>query len=291
MRDLLRVCMALMVVCFALEVQAQAKSDVLVFLNGERKEVKVTGVDDTHIKFRYPGEDFDNQVSKMELTQVEFASGRVEKFGAPSIGAGSTVAGDQSNHGSSPDRHNKIAVLPFSFISNDPGMSPQSMSTLVQSTTSNFVKSEYGTLTVQDPMTTNALLAKAGVTADNIAAHTPDELGALLGVEYVMYGTVNITNKGTSTYGVAGSSYKEKETKTSSDNKTDDRTKGSGVTSTSSTTTIEYDTSVDLRMFNDRGDNLYSSSRHVFGTAADAYKSGIEYMVKRTPFGSKYGKK
>jgi hypothetical protein len=48
---------------------------------------------------------------------------------------------------------------------------------------------------------------------------------------------------------------------------------------------------VDFRMFNDRGENLYSESRHAFGTGIDAYQRSIEYMVKRTPFGSKYGKK
>ncbi|GAB3218673.1 hypothetical protein J0A67_03265 [Algoriphagus aestuariicola] len=110
-------------------------------------------------------------------------------------------------------------------------------------------------------------------------------------MEYVIFGTVNITNKGTSTFGSAGTTYKEKETNTYSGNKSEDRTKGSGYTTSSSSTTIEYDTSVDFRMFNDRGDNLYSESRHVFGTSMDSYKGGIEYMVKRTPFGSKYGKK
>jgi hypothetical protein len=44
-------------------------------------------------------------------------------------------------------------------------------------------------------------------------------------------------------------------------------------------------------LFNDRGENIYSESRHAFGTNIDAYKGSIEYMARRTPFGSKYGKK
>lgn len=285
-------CLFVILICSWHLVHAQVKSDVLILLNGERKEVKVTGVNDTHIKFRYPGEEFDNEISKTELSQVEFASGRVEKFGntAP-VGSAGTKAVGTDNHGSSPDRHNKIAVLPFEFVSNDPGMSPESMSKVVQNATSNIVKGEYRTLTLQDPMTTNAILAKNNIDHGNIAGYTPDELGEILGVEYVIFGTVNITNKGTSTFGSAGTTYKEKETSTYSGNKSEDRTKGSGFTTSSSSTTIEYDTSVDFRMFNDRGDNLYSESRHVFGTTADAYKGGIEYMIKRTPFGSKYGKK
>jgi len=115
-------------------------------------------------------------------------------------------------------------------------------------------------------------------------------LAGILGVEYVIYGTVNITNKGASTYGSAGTTYKEKENNTYNSNKSSTNTKGSAFSSSNSTTTINYDTTVDFRMFNDRGDNLYSQSRHVFGTLVDAYKDGISYMVKRTPFGSKYGK-
>jgi len=267
---------------------AQAKPDVLTLNSGERKEGKVTGVTETTVKFRYNGEDFDYEIAKKDLSQIEFSSGRVEKF---STGQSMTGTSATSNPGSSPDRHNKVAVLPFDFISNDPGMQSASMKTLTQNSTANFVKGEYGTLTLQDPMTTNALLAKNNVAGDNLASFTPVELAQLLGVEYIIYGTVNITNKGTSTYGSAGTTYSQKETSTYDQNKSTDKTKGGAYTASSSTTTVNYDTSVDLRMFNDRGDNLYSQSRHVFGTEADAYKSGVEYMLKRTPFGSKYGKK
>ncbi|MBB6328249.1 TolB-like protein [Algoriphagus iocasae] len=267
---------------------SQAKQDVLTLNSGERKEGKVTGITDTSVKFRYPGEEFDYEIKKTDLSQIEFASGRIEKFSA---GDSMTGGMPTSNPGSSPDRHNKLAVLPFAFISNDPGMQSGSMGTLTQSTTANFVKGEYGTLTLQDPMTTNAILAKNNIKPDNLAAYTPDELAKLLGVEFIIYGTVNITNKGTSTYGSAGTTFNEKQTSTYDSNKSSEKTKGGAYTSSVSSTTIEYDTTVDLRMFNDRGDNLYSQSRHVFGTASDAYKGGVEYMIKRTPFGSKYGKK
>jgi TolB-like protein len=270
--------------------EAQTKNDVVVLVSGDRKEGKVTGISESHVKFRYPGEEFDYEFAKGEVSQIEFASGRVEKFGQASTPSGGSPAAQKAVPESSPDRHNKIAVLPFEFISNDPGMSPESMRTLTQSTTSNLVRDEYRTLTLQDPMTTNAILGKNNINHQNMANYTPDELAGILGVEYVIYGTVNITNKGASTYGSAGTTYKEKENNTYNSNSSSTNTKGSAFSSSNSTTTINYDTTVDFRMFNDRGDNLYSQSRHVFGTLVDAYKDGISYMVKRTPFGSKYGK-
>ncbi|MBN7799860.1 hypothetical protein J0A67_03260 [Algoriphagus aestuariicola] len=164
MKQIVRFCLLLLFVCLGFALHAQEKNDVLVLLSGERKEVKVTGVNDTHVKFRYPGEEFDNEISKTTLAQVEFGSGRVEKFGdSTPVGATPIKAVGSDNHGSAPDRHNKIAVLPFEFVSNDPGMSPESMSKVVQNATSNFVKNDYRALTLQDPMTTNAILAKNNI--------------------------------------------------------------------------------------------------------------------------------
>ncbi|WP_343854559.1 hypothetical protein [Algoriphagus jejuensis] len=136
------------------------------------------------------------------------------------------------------------------------------MSKLVQSSTANFVRNEYRAITLQDPITTNAILGKNNIGHSNISNFAPEELAKILGVEFVIYGMLSITNKGASTYGGARTSYKAKDSGNS--------TKGNIFTSSSSTTTIDYDTTVDFRMFNDRGVNLYAQSRHVFGTNMDA---------------------
>ena len=289
MKQIVGLIFALLIFGLSTAAFSQAKNDVLTLTNGEKKEGKVTGITSAQIKFRYPGEEFDYEFSKDEVSKVEFASGRVETFGPSSVGQPAPSSRNPAPSGG-PDTHNKVAVLPFEFISNDPGMTPESMSKLVQSTTSNMVRDEYRTLTLQDPLTTNAILAKNNISHSNVASFTPDELAKLLGVEFVIFGTLSITNKGTSTFGSTGTNYKEKENNTYTNNKSTTTTKGGVFSSSSSSTTIEYDTTVDFRMFNDRGDNLYSQSRHVFGTSMDSYKGGIEYMVKRTPFGSKYGK-
>jgi hypothetical protein len=283
----------LLVILFALAVnfqlQAQTKKDVVYLNSGEKKEGKVTGITESVIKFRFEGEEFDYELNKSDVNKIEFASGRVETFGESSLGQPAPPARNPTPSGGA-DTHNKVAVLPFEFISNDPSMSPESMSKLVQSTTANLVRDEYRTLTLQDPLTTNALLAKKNINQSNLSSFTPDELAQTLGVEFVVFGTLSVTNKGTSTFGSGGTVYNEKENNSYNNNKSSSNTKGSVYSSSSSQTTIEYDTTVDFRMFNDRGENLYSQSRHVFGTNMDSYKDGISYMVKRTPFGSKYGK-
>ncbi|EAZ79763.2 hypothetical protein [Algoriphagus machipongonensis] len=272
----------------SLEAVAQEKVDVVILKNGEQKEGKVTGITEDVIKFRYTGEEFDYELPKSDVLKVQFASGREETFGNADTGA--LVSTTPAPTGAV-DFHNKIAVLPFQFISNDPGMDKQSMSGLAQNTTANSIREMYGNLTLQDPMTTNALLAKQNIDYSNIVTMTPAEVANLLGVEYVVYGTVNLTNKGAMTIGSSGTNYKERNKTDYQRSKSDQRTKGSEFTTSSSTTQIEYDTSVDFRLFNNKGTNLYSDSRHVFGSSVDSYTSGIDYMIKRTPFGSKYGKK
>jgi hypothetical protein len=285
--------LVLLIFCACINAYAQAKNDIIVLSNGERKEGKVIGITASNIKFRYPGEEFDYDFSKSEVVKIEFGSGRIETFGGSTEQVDVTSSEPtkkSATHAGSPDSHNKLAVLPFEFITNDGGMDPASMSKLVQNNTANLAKDEYRTLLLQDPLTTNAILGKNNITHENISTFTPIEIANILEVEFLIVGTLSITNKGASTYIGSGSTYKEKESNSYNNNKTNTNTKGSGFTSTSATTTINYDTTVDFRMFNDRGDNLYSQSRHVFGTTMDSYKGGVEYMIKRTPFGSKYGK-
>lgn len=264
--------------------------DKITLLSGEVKEGKVSGITETIIKLRYPGEEFDYEIDKKTVNKIEFASGRVEVIN-PQSGTASASTKSISGPVGNVDTHNKIAVLPFEFISNDPGMTVESMRTLTQNSTANIIKKEYGLLTLQDPLTTNAILGKNNINHENAASFTPGEIAQLLGVEFVVFGTVNIVNKGSSTVGSSVGTYKEKESNTYNNNSDNRKSTGTAVSTGSSTTTVNYDTMVDFRLFNDRGENLYSESRHAFGTNIDAYKGSIEYMVKRTPFGSKYGKK
>lgn len=273
---------------------AQEKVDLIVMTNGEIKQGKVTGVTSETIKFKYSGEELEYELAKGDISKIQFASGRVEEFSKSALEAASPPAASAMPSANAPandpDRHNKIAVLPFDFITND-NMDTESMRNLTQNSAANDIREQYQTLELQDPMITNATLAKNNVNFDNLKSYTPSEIAVLLGVEYVVYGTVHITNKGTTTYGGVGTTYNEKDTKSKEKGNSVERTKGSSYTSANSSTTVEYDTSVDLRLFNDQGKNLYSDSRHAFGNSIDAYEGSLSYMIKRTPFGAKYGKK
>lgn len=290
MKEVLKKISLLMIIILMAMGTKSFAQDKITLLNGEVKSGKITGITDEVIKLRYPGEDFDYEIGKIKIAKIEFASGRVEIINSQS-GTGFQEPKKQPASAGNTDSQNKIAVLPFEFVTNDPGMTVESMRTLTQNNTANIVKKEYGLLTLQDPITTNAILAKNNISHNNISGFAPEELAHLLGVEFVIFGMVNIVNNGSTTQGSSVASYKEKEKNNSQGNSDNKNSAGTAVVSTSSSTKIDFDTTVDFRLFNDRGENLYSESRHAFGSSIDSYRGSIQYMVRRTPFGSKYGKK
>lgn len=255
---------------------AQDKVDTVIMSNGEKRAGKITAVKEDAIKFIYKGETLEYEFKKSEINKIEFASGRTEiinNSNSHEMAPTSTVA----------DRKGQIAILPFEFITNDPALNPDTMAEQLQNDSYLSIKENTRGLQLQDPITTNSILAKNGISHNNIKSKTPKEMAILLGVENVVYGMANITNKGTSSYGSDISTYKGKE----NEKKDSKKTSGTVYNSNNSTTTINYDTKIGLNFYNDQGTNLYSESRNSFGNSFDAYHGTINYLIKRCPFGSK----
>jgi hypothetical protein len=177
---------------------------------------------------------------------------------------------------------NKVAILPFSIVSNEGGLNSDAMSKKVQGECeASFEKNT--SLDVQASRTTNALLAQNNISPDKLDAIAPEEVAKMLGVEFVVFGTVEIQNEGSSTIGSSSSSFESGPKKNNSN-----KTRASGYNVNSSSTTAKYDDHLKLELYNDAGDKIYSGSRAPFGSSVDSYKNGLDYMVKRTPFGSKH---
>lgn len=259
----------------------QDKSDVLHMLNGETKSGKVVGISDDVVKFKYTGEDLEYEIKRPEIEKIVFASGRTEIITeAQSVAA--TLAA------SAADRKNKIAVLPFDYVTNDPSNMADAMKTQIQAYCAGSFSKQAAILTVQDPMTTNSLLAKNNITSENIKATPPKDLAVVLGVEYVVYGSFNVMNEGATTSGSTVTTYKNKEEKNNDNSKRDTKSKGTAFTSGSSNTYIDYETHVDMTIYDDQGKNIYSDSRRPFFGDPEGYKGSIDNHVKHSPFGSKH---
>jgi len=138
-----------------------------------------------------------------------------------------------------------------------------------------------GVFTIIEPRTSNALLIKAGVNSENIKGYTMDEICNLLGVEYVIDGLVTVDKKSMSSTG--SSQYKS----TPSNNGKPSSSTQKASSYSNSTTTENYQSSLTLSIYNDKGTSVFSQERKSFFTTVDAYKSALEYLLKRSPL---YGK-
>lgn len=271
------------------------QNDVVVMANGDIKQGKVTAMEESTVKFKHAGEDLEYSLKKAEISKIQFASGRVQEFGgtaqaavAPAAAAAPTAASVPAVTTTAAERKGKLAVVPIDVITNDPGLNPETMGVQIQHEAVNSFRSHSRGISVQDPRTTSSILLKHNIGPGELAAMAPGEVAMMLGVEFIAYGVVNIQNEGTMTTGSAVTTYKDKDDRSYSSGESHKRSKGTEVSSGSSSTTVNYDCKVELSIYNEQGNNVYSDSRDAFGLSLDSYNNGLNYMIRRTPFGDKH---
>lgn len=271
---------------FYIEAKAQQESDVVVMLNGEEKEGKVTGINNNAVKFVYSGETLEYELSKEEINKIQFASGREEVFNEAS--STSAAASAQPTTSTAEERKNKIAVLPFDFTTNDPGIDVEPMSSRIQTACANSLRENTSSISIQPPMTTNALLAQNNISAENIKAISPQDMAVMLGVEFVVYGSFDLIDEGAVSSGSTVTTYNDKKNSSRDSRSSKTKSSGSEVSSTSASSYETYDARLNLDVYNDQGSSVYSDSKRPVFAGPDAYDSPINFLVKRTPWGSKH---
>lgn len=275
---LLTLVIALPCVLSSFHSYAQDKQDAVIMLTGEKKVGKVTAVNDQSIKFVYTGETLEYEIKKELINKIEFASGRVEIINAAiqPQPAPATASPSSPPASTAEQRKNKIAVLPFEILSNDPSLITDAMSRQVQLSCVNELRGIRPQLIIQDPNITNSLLAKNNLSAASLSTRTPQEWSEFLGVEYVIMGAYSIQNKGTVS---RGSTYQSTNSQKKDDGQKKSTYKYGGGTSY---TTTSYDTKVTLNIYHD-GSSVYSNTRSPAFGSLDSYQPALKYMLKRTP--------
>jgi len=253
---------------------AQTKEDVIYLNDGTQKKGKVISITDDGIKFSYTGEDVQYELKKQALTKIVFANGREEVFAntasSASMNAGNVGA---STVRSSTSTGNALAVIPFEVVSNEAGLMTDAMRREIQQSCIDAIKSRGMSFQIQDPRTTNAALSKSGIAFTDIANHTPDDLAKLLNVDYVVLGVYDIQNKGSMSYGSGVVTYNDKTQ--------DNKSKGTAVQSNNSYTSTNYDTKVQLSIYDSNGRQLFSDTRRPFIGGLDSYKGALKTLAKR----------
>jgi len=253
------------------------KTDILQKTNGEEIKGKILRITDSDVTFVYTGETAEYVIKKSDISKITHSSGRVEVVSQQSLPSQERQKDPVSMVASPGDHHNKIAILPFTFLmDNQPGA--EAIGIKAQSDAYGLLSQHAAGYTILDPRTTNAALIQAGATREKMMAFTMKNLCDILGVEYIIDGSV-MQNKGyqTSYSGANGST----------DVKRDDADKVKKVSSSSSTysnAAQRYDVSVSLHIYMDNNASIYNESHKAFLTNTDGSYSGpLEYLLKRCP--------
>ncbi len=242
----------------------ESKTDKILMNNGEERVGKVTAINDQSVSFVYQGETLTYQIEKTKINKIEFSSGRIEFFNPVS-----------KDEGSLAEHHNVVAVLPFSYISDVNKSMSDEMKTKVQGDCVSALREKAPNYTFQDPIATNAILGKHHITDKNITNYTPDEIAHVLNVEYVVYGSISVTKTGSrSTHGT----YYNGKNKGK---------RNSGYAVGTGSTSTNFDTTVQLSIYNESGENIFLKSHESFWSSNDAYMITLNYIIKRSPFYTK----
>lgn len=252
-----------------------SQNDTIFKNDGQQMVGKVMEVSTDNINFVYKNETINYTVPKKEINKITFASGRVEMMNSQPT-ATNRISHTPRN---TAEHKNKVAILPFEYIRNQDGGSNAMAQKIQNEAYSIFMKRKID-MKFQDPSTTNALLAKAGITGNIPASYTMIELCDILGVEFLVKGIVSVQKSGENSY-----------SNTNVDAKKTDRKKNSGFfeevlsgsSSTSSSTTESFATSINMNIYNDKGENIFNQDHSAFWNMEDSYKTTLNYLAKRTP--------
>ncbi|WP_341835297.1 hypothetical protein WJU16_20615 [Chitinophaga pollutisoli] len=272
------ICCMMLILASLFSFAQQTKNDVILKLNGDELTGKVLKINDAdgQVDFSYAGESLVYNIKISEIMKITFASGRIQLFNNPPQ---ATPQAQQASGAAGPglaDHHNKVAILPFAFI-RDGQAADDAISEQVQNECYAFMNKHAGIFTILPPRTSNAALIKAGVTRENMKGYSMDDLCNLLGVEYVVDGTVTLNKTTQTTYQSNSGQVKSKD---------DDKDRRYNSNSYG-TATQNYQTKLSLAIYNDKGATVYDQNRTAFFNTQDAYSNTLEYLLKRTPLYTK----
>ncbi|RZL51032.1 MAG: hypothetical protein EOP00_01395 [Pedobacter sp.] len=256
---------------------SNTKNDIVTKANGEEIKGKVIKVTDNEISFVYAGESAEYVFKKSDLSKITYASGRIETMGQVALPAQQRQKEVVNMSPSPADHHNKIAILPFTFLmENQAGA--DAVGYKAQDDTYGFLSQHSAGYTILDSRTTNSLLSKAGITKDKMMNYTMKEICDILGVEYVIDGSISQT-KGYQTSSTSdAANTKVKRT-------VDDKVKGISSSGSSYTNSAQrYDVAVSIHIYMDTNASIYNQSHKAFFSNVDGgYASPLEYLLKRSP--------
>ena len=280
----------LVVLIFSFSMTAQC--DVILRINGDEMHGRVVKINEDDLQFVYKNESVEYTIDKSDIIKISFGSGRIEFFNKELITSNffDKIAFDTNTR--LENYHNRVAVLPFGYIKDQDSINLM-MTKSIQQEVFTIFKKNASLLKFQNPELTNSILMEAGVKNNNINGYTMGEICNVLDVEYVIQGLVSSEKSKRGNYssnkpGLEGKQiYFDDEAIL--DNKSHivgdiwNSTKKANNKTTPNLVNDNYSTNININIFNNKGDHVFSKDHASFWGADEAYKITLNYLAKQTP--------
>lgn len=268
---------AVLVIFLSLTVQLMAaqngnhlKLDKITFLDRQVKEGRVISISGNTVKFTHKGESLVYDFDKKEIETIAFASGRIDTL---------TYLAKEVNNKPVVDTDNKVAVVPLSYIGEGSASRMDQMEFRLQEIAIDYLRKYSRELKIQDATETNAILGKKGINSYSIRNYTPKELAEILQVEYVIMGTIEQNYADISTVTTNNRTGSTQIEQRGNGISVKDRQNSTGFSNTHQ----NVQTNVRIAVYNEKGENIYSKSKHSILSTNEAYKNSLQFLLKRTP--------
>lgn len=239
------------------------KVDRIIMVSGEIKEGSVHAISENNIQFVHSGESLEYTLKISEIGKIEFSSGRIQQF--------NKIVKPEDSKSEMIDHHNKIAILPVIYVRDGKQQHGDVMEGKAQQSFFQSMNDHVGYMVIQEPSKTNASLKQSSISMYELNGYTMPEIANALGVEYVVKTILTISEKGVKNY-------------TSNSGNVSSNSRGLHSYSSSSTSTIQYQTTVEVIIYNDHGEQMFSKNKISFFQTADAYPLTLRSIIKNNTF-------
>ena len=250
----------------------QNEADQLVMTNGETHSVSVKKVEPGTITYSFVGEELEYVAEKDNVAKIIFKNGREQAFSEPIAETG--IRDTDFEYPTM--KQNEGAVLPFEFFF-DGAPSPEDGFEAQEFYYDNLMRRpERNTIPYQDAETTQVRLRAAGIMeAADMRNYDMAEIAKIVGAGILVTGKIAVDYRSTTTSNT-GSTTTKVDTK---------KKKVKTYSSDYNTSSDEFDTKVDFKIYDMNGEKIVDESRRPFlATTRNNYVTTLNYLMKRTPY-------
>lgn len=251
--------------------QDKVENDKLMMVDGEQVTGKVLSTKGTNVVFLAANDTIDELIPKGEIMSIHFADGEIVQLSMGYVDRNAETWEAKMNR-----VKNKVAILPFVYTDHYTKHEKGNKSVETQMNCAADIKAVNDELSIQNIDSTNAILMRNGINWENVRHYVPAEIAAMLNVEFIVLGTVDVEP-------VGKKNTKEKEFGT--ENQTLETPKGRREGA--AITEKKFETIVDVNIYDILGETVYSNSQQSFWQTPDAYNKNLTYLINESPFNTK----